>query len=286
MLREAKAGDEADIEAFLAEHPETSMFLRGNLRQFGLSGSDDPRATEYWLCEKAGRITAVFGLSKAGFGMCQAPHADKALWEAFAAAIAGRKLAGITGEAGQVERARVALGLTDAEFVLDTPEPLYRLSLDKLIVPNGLGALRAPTPADRALLTDWHAAYLEELRMTSPERRDEEARERAERSIRSGESRLLIVEDRPVAHTAFNSRLPDMVQIGGVYTPPALRGRGYARRAVALHLAEARAQGVKTAILFASGPAACRAYEAIGFERIGDYTLAILKAPVVIGGRE
>ena len=83
--------------------------------------------------------------------------------------------------------------------------------------------------------------------------------------------------------TALNARLPDMVQIGGVYTPPEQRGRGHARTAVALHLAALRAAGVDTAILFASGPAACRAYEAIGFERIGTYALSFLSAPVVIG---
>ena len=45
---------------------------------------------------------------------------------------------------------------------------------------------------------------------------------------------------------------------------------------------EERAHGVETAILFASGPAACRAYEAIGFRRIGAYTLAILKNPITV----
>ena len=56
-----------------------------------------------------------------------------------------------------------------------------------------------------------------------------------------------------------------------------------ARRVVAAHLAQARAAGVRTAILFTSDPAAARAYRAIGFQRIGDYTLALMPAPVTIG---
>ncbi|MCP5038532.1 MAG: hypothetical protein GY945_13145 [Rhodobacteraceae bacterium] len=59
--------------------------------------------------------------------------------------------------------------------------------------------------------------------------------------------------------------------------------RGLARRAVAAHLLEARDKGVKTAILFASGAPACRAYEAIGFRQIGRYGLAILAEPQTIG---
>jgi predicted GNAT family acetyltransferase len=60
--------------------------------------------------------------------------------------------------------------------------------------------------------------------------------------------------------------LPDVVQVGGVYTPPALRGKGHARLALALHLAEARGKGVGRAILYAFSEPAARAYRAIGFQ--------------------
>nr|WP_255743953.1 GNAT family N-acetyltransferase [Aliiroseovarius sediminis] len=119
--------------------------------------------------------------------------------------------------------------------------------------------------------------------MSSPERLDEEAQGRTDRALETGDVRIMEVNGQPVAMTAINARLPDMIQIGGVYTPPTLRGKGYARRVVALHLAEEREQGVTNAILFASGPAACRAYEAIGFRHIGSYALAILKEPVILG---
>jgi len=62
---------------------------------------------------------------------------------------------------------------------------------------------------------------------------------------------------------------------------PAWR-RGYARFVVALHLQDMAEKGVETAILFASGKAACRAYVAIGFERIGIYSLAILSGPITV----
>lgn len=283
MLRAAKVGDEAAIEVFLAGHAETSMFLRGNLARFGLNDRAHPHGTQYFVND-TGSLRAVFGISNAGFSMSQAPGADRDLWRAYARLVRGRTLSGITGEAQQVTQAKAALGVEHAEYGLDAPEPLYRLDLSHLILPDLPGTLRAPREADRDLLTRWTRAYSAELHMSTPERLDEEASDRAERAIASGDARLLAVDGEPVAMTAFNARLPDMVQIGGVYTPPDLRGRGHARRAVALHLAEARAAGVKTAILFASGPAACRAYEAIGFERIGSYALAILKEPVILPG--
>ena len=282
MLRPARPGDEPALEAFLAAHAETSMFLRSNLADFGLDrGSDDPRATRYWIGQAGGRISAVFGLSNAGFAMSQAPGAAPALYADFAARVAGRRLSGIAGEAGQVVAMKAALGADRVAYGLDEPEPLYRLELSALRA-EGLapGALRTPTEADRALLVDWTRAYSAELHMSPPDRLDAEGRARAERALASGDARLLELDGRPVAMTAVNSRLPDMVQIGGVYTPPGLRGRGYARTAVARHMQELRAEGVATAILFASGAPACRAYEAIGFRHIGTYSLAILAEPM------
>ncbi len=107
--------------------------------------------------------------------------------------------------------------------------------------------------------------------------------ERVETTSEGDDTRLLIKDDKVLAMTAFNARLPDMVQIGGGYTPPEYRNRGLARRAVATLLREVQGEGVKTAILFASGAPACRAYEAIGFRQIGRYGLAILAEPQTIG---
>jgi predicted GNAT family acetyltransferase len=283
MLRPAVSGDELAIEAFLSDRAETSMFLRGNLRDHGLANRSHPHGTAYWVAEREGSIAAVFGLSNAGFAMSQAPGATPALWRAFVEAVTGRVIAGITGEVAQVAQAKRAFGLHSAAFTLDRPEPLYRLDLAALAIPDLPGEIRAPAAPDRALLEAWFAAYEAEALGTPPERAAAIGRERAARALNADQTRVLAIDDAPVAMTAFNARLPDMVQVGGVFTPPELRGRGYARRAVALHLAEARAQGAKAAILFASGAPACRAYEAIGFVRVGTFSLAILKSPVTIG---
>ncbi|MCK0126354.1 GNAT family N-acetyltransferase [Gelidibacter sp. F2691] len=282
MIRLAQAGDEPAIEAFLAGHAETSMFLRSNLLKFGLFNREHGNATEYWLTGE-GWIDGVFGMSNAGFVMSQAPDAGQSHWDALAAKVTGRQLVGITGEAHQVEAAKRALGVTGSDWALESPEPLYRLPLSDLLIPNTPGTIRAPIEADRDLIFTWTRAYSAELHMSSPERLDEEAKGRTDRALATGDVRILEIGGQPVAMTAINARLPEMIQIGGVYTPPELRGNGYARRVVALHLAQERNKGVATAILFASGPAACRAYEAIGFQCIGSYALAILKDPITVG---
>lgn len=84
--------------------------------------------------------------------------------------------------------------------------------------------------------------------------------------------------------TAFNARLPEIVQVGGVWTPPELRGRGYARCVIAAHLRVARRSGADRAILFTDEEnlPAQRAYEALGFSEIGTYGLAFLEESISI----
>ncbi len=77
--------------------------------------------------------------------------------------------------------------------------------------------------------------------------------------------------------TGFNATVDDLVQVGGVYTPPEGRGRGLARRAVALHLQEAREKGARRGILFANDPSAIAAYRAVGFRPIGRFVLIMFK---------
>ena len=39
-----------------------------------------------------------------------------------------------------------------------------------------------------------------------------------------GSHRPLVIDDQPACVTGFNATLPEIVQIGGVFTPRALRG--------------------------------------------------------------
>jgi predicted GNAT family acetyltransferase len=89
---------------------------------------------------------------------------------------------------------------------------------------------------------------------------------------------LLEREGQIVSTCAYNARLPDAVQLGGVYTPPALRGHGYGRAVTAGALLLTREEGVSRAVLFTheQGPAR-RAYEAIGFQVIGDFGLVLFR---------
>lgn len=285
MIRKASQGDLQAIEGFLAPRAATSMFLSGNLRDYGLNATGSPKATTVWLSERDDGISGVFGLTEAGYFMFEAPEFAAEDGPALRQALAGRQISALTGEAGKAEALLAALELDRSQIGFSDAEPHFRLKLRDLQMPSGGSTLRPMHAEDVPLITEWRHAYDKEIFGSAdlPEIR-QRSTARAEALVDSGRGRILELGGLPVAMTAFNAVLPETVQIGGVYTPPGQRSRGFARRAVALHLAEAHEEGVQEAILFASGTAAIRAYQKLGFERIGDYRLVEFSAPVTAGG--
>lgn len=272
MIRAGEA-DRPALEALLGADPCRAMFPLANLAAHGLSGTGHRNATTFWL-DDAAAPRAVLGVTKGGMVM--------PLWDddfdarPAALLLAGQHLRGLTGPAGPVRSLMAAAGLAASPGRFDADEPHLALDLARLRLPEGPGRL-APIDAAPDMARAWRAAFLAELGMGSGEP-DRAAAEVAE-WIAQGSHRFLIVGGQPAALTGFNARLPDIVQVGGVYVPPEARGRGLARRAVGLHLEEARREGVARATLFATSPAAAASYAALGFERIGDYALVILSEP-------
>ena len=261
----------ARIDALLAARPALAMFPLSNLRAHGTwETSDHPRAMRFWI-DGARSFSAVLGLSREGMAMPfnVARHAA-----ACARRLGGIALMGAAGPAGDVRAVLAACGLAGAPAGLDADEPHFALPLDALQTPEGPGLL-VPLSHDPATARAWRAAYDTELHVVAAEAARDKALTDIEGYLALDTHRLLLVDGAPVAMTGFNARLSRIVQVGGVYVPPALRGRGYGRRAVALHLAEARAAGTREATLFAASEPAARAYAALSFRRIGAFALVL-----------
>lgn len=275
-------GDEAPLERFLAARPDTTMFLRSNLRSAGLA-PDAGSAFQgtYAAAWDGDTIVAACAVYWNGKLVVEAPVELEAVVRA-AAAAAPRRVDGILGPWTQALAARAAVGLAGTQAQVESKDGLWVLDVATLRVPRSLagGAWRCRHAAERdlPLLARWRAAYHVELlgAKASPEL-DATARDETLSSARAGALWLLEDGGEIGATTAFNAQLPDVVQIGGVYTPPALRGRGYARAAVAGSLLEAAGRGVARAILFTGDDnvAAQRAYLGLGFELRGDYALIL-----------
>lgn len=277
-LRVLGPADTDVLRAFLERHADSSMFLRANLREAGLADHGRPgEGTVAAALDDDGRVVGVAAHYWNGNVILQAPRAGGELAR-LAARACGRPLRGLLGPWPQVVAAREALGLGAAPVRHESREILYAVALDALRVPPALAAARvlcrAPGADDMDRLVDWQALYrVEQLGDEDGPALRSECRRDVGRLV--VERRLFLLEDggRAVSMSAFNAVLPDVVQIGGVFTPMELRGRGYARSVVAGSLLTAQGAGVGRAVLFTGegNVAARRAYEALGFVPVGDY---------------
>jgi len=283
-LRLLRPGDEAALETFLARHADTSMFLRSNARSAGLSDRGQPLQATYVAALDGGRIAGVAAHCWNGMVLVQAPDGDHAAAVAREAVRrSGRTVTGFSGPWTQVVAARKALGLGAAPTVKDSRDELYVLDLALLVVPPELasGALRCRHPEERELelLVNWRVRFaVEALGASDGPHLHQASTDEVRLQHERGTDWLLLAGAAPVSYSVFNAMLPDIVQIGGVWTPPEFRGRGYARSVVAGSLLAARKQGVARAVLFAdpANEAARRAYLFLGFRIVGDYGLVLL----------
>lgn len=273
--------DESLLETFLASHRDSSMFLRANARRAGLAYGGEEYQAVYAAAFRDDRMIGVAAHCWNGMMLLQAPEQIADLVRA-CVDWSRRPVTGLAGPLEQVRQARSALGLDAADASLEGTDWLYGLDLTELVVPvalsDGTITCRAPRPEERDTLCAWRLAYdIELLGATdSPEHRQRSARF-LDAQIADGNAWVAVKDGAPVSLSAFNATLPDIVQLGGIYTPPELRGRGFARVAVAASLLVARERGASRAVLFTNSPSAARTYEALGFRRIGDYSLVLLR---------
>ncbi len=276
--RQLGESDRARLVDFFERHIETSMIPLANL-ELGGFGSDRLYAAEYFASFERSEMTAVVGHCWNGNLLVQGEHG---LEDAARLAVrsTARPTAGVLGPIASVRRALAALDLERRSTRVGSAERLYSLELSELRVPHALSSghlrVRLATAADRGgFLVDWRMGYEAETmavqQTPSLFRRTRESLQRP----RARDVWVLVDGAEPVSMTAFNAETRGIVQVGGVWTPPALRGRGYARCVVAASLLQRRARGAVRSILFTPrhNIAAQRCYEALGFRRIGEYGL-------------
>ena len=280
------------LEAFLLPRIASSMFLLGNMRAAGLSDRGERFCGTYVGAFEGEELVGVLAHYWNGVVMPQAGEHVDALWRA-AVAASDRGVTGAIGPAGQVTTIRD--GLLSAAVKggvvpvprMDEREPLFELQLDALSVPeapaSGRVNGRLAEPRDLETLSAWRAAYeVETLGSVGSPKLRADARAAVVRQTGDGSLWVLESGGALVALTGFNTRTAEAVQVGGVYTPPEWRRRGYGRCVVAASLLGARDTGAELGVLFTSenNVPAQRAYTALGFRPVGAFRLWLLREPL------
>src|SRR5262249_52788528 len=124
------------------------------------------------------------------------------------------------------------------KFLEPIPQRLHALA-SKPRYPGCLGGPRRATADDVDLLAEWIAAFTHEATPHDPV----PSRERLETLAREGSHVFWVIDGQPVSMAAIVRRTRYAAGIAAVYTPPALRGNGYAGSATAAAVEQVFAEG-------------------------------------------
>jgi predicted GNAT family acetyltransferase len=208
----------------------------------------------------------------------QAPKNAAGLFNAVTAA-SGRDCAGIAGPYDQVQEVLPEIRKEYPAPTLNGREILFSLCLDDLVVPALLrqDGVTCRHPTDDEVLINLRTAFMQETAGQDRESFRKEACDLVRAQQQKNNLWVLEAAGIIAATTAIGAEVSGMVQVGGVYTLPGYRSRGYGRVVVAGSLLEVRKRGAKKAILFTGTdmPAAQKVYRALGFRAIGEYGLVI-----------
>ena len=131
--------------------------------------------------------------------------------------------------------------------------------------PGVPGQLRVAGPADRDLVQAWSDDFRDEIESEHVPRVD--VRPRIDQGL------VFVWDDSgaPVSLTAVSPAYGGVVRVSLVYTPPALRGRGYAAACVAAVTARSLARG-HGCMLYTdlANPTSNGVYQRVGYHRVGE----------------
>lgn len=282
-IRELDPGDCSTVKEFLKTKRASSMFLLSNLATSGIVDGDQPFQGAYAGAFEEGALCGVLAHYWNGNLMPQAAVAHLPELLRVVLTASSRPIKGMVGLLSQCEVLIASLGIPAGDFQLFERERLYCLSADSLVIPPSAGRVRRARPADVEGLVSLYTAYNVEALNESADEALASASRDVERRLVSATQWVLPdqVTGAIVSACTFNATSMPVVQIGGVYTPFALRGKGYARACVAGALMQAFNDGFAEAVLFTGkeNVPAWRAYEAIGFCAIDEFCVALLAQP-------
>lgn len=173
---------------------------------------------------------------------------------------------------GVIGRRDVLPAFTDAfaqRFSTHVDLMLYRL-MKTPDYGRAIGHARVATVDDLGLLIDWYRAFEIEvggITMPTP------IEERVAIRIKNQQLILWMDEGKAVSMAGVNPLPAASARIGPVYTPPALRGRGYAQAVTAAASEHVQRDQPRTVFLFTDAmyPASNKSYQRIGFVHLADH---------------
>lgn len=267
-----------ELVSFLHRYANFSLFLLQNLHKYGYQLTDHDHSGNYKLIRREKNIVCVFSLTKRGNLLVTAESKDPSLFSLIVKACEEESIR-LQGLLGDWEICHPFWEFLKENKIITreslvSKEVLYSTALTEKKT-SGQREVKVLSLSDFDEWLNLDREYRKELHFPSNQSRDELYREfsdRVEKKIVWG----LVEENQIVSMAALNAQVGDIAQVGGVYTRPLHRKRGYSRRVMLhlLHETKTLHQIRKLIIFTGEGNISARKlYESLGVEQVGNYAL-------------
>lgn len=196
------------------------------------------------------------------------PMPDEAARE-LAEALRGTTVEGVKGGEGPARAFAEAWTAPGASWAVTRRSRLFRLGDLTPPRPAPPGAARRATGDDVPLVAAWTSAFAADIGV--PPATDRTAN--AERRVAQGGLYVWEAGGRPVSMAAHSPPVAGQSRIAPVYTPPGLRGRGFAGAVTAAVSRAAQDAGAQQVLLFAdvANPTSTALYQRLGYRPVADH---------------
>ncbi|MCA9727035.1 MAG: GNAT family N-acetyltransferase [Candidatus Eisenbacteria bacterium] len=283
LIHDLDAASLPQAVAFLEAHLETSLFLLSNLTGFGPRLGPSPNSGNYRWMEEDGRIIAVFCLTRRGNLLLQTGGRDDV--GPLVLQACQSEPGSIEGVVGEWVAAESVWNLLTGDIRfrpgMQSKEILYRLFLAEASGHAGGGAIEGNGAVRRLESRDFDQSdrltrdFLEEEGLPVQVPLDQR-RAGFLRQVNAGHAWGAFAGSELVSIAGLNACYRHVGQVGGVYTAPQHRRKGWQSRVMHALLQESRDRlELDTLILFTgeTNVGACALYEKLGFARIGHFGL-------------
>jgi predicted GNAT family acetyltransferase len=230
-------------------------------------------APEFGVLERDGAVRATFFRTPPHWLNLTALAPEDADSLAARLAALGRGLPGVNADSDTAAAFAAAWQRhTGAPAALRQRQRLYRLGTLTAPGPVPPGRPRIAVASDRERLRRWHDEFSESVGLGTVR----DSAEWADARIDSGTITFWETPDgTPVAMAGTSPRVAGQVRVTTVYTPPHLRGHGYAGAATAEISRAALAAGADEVLLFTdlSNPTSNGLYQRIGYRPVADFAV-------------
>jgi predicted GNAT family acetyltransferase len=265
----------------LKQYKETSLFLLSNLKDFGPRMGEVIYSGHFKCLIKNDQVIAVFVLTKIGNVLLQTDrkqdYSDMILNACSDETI---PIQGVIGEYSLAKNFWKALQrkFKTAQTHTHTKDILYQLDLTQVETSNAYDSdVRLLTLSDFDEFDSLHIDFMKELHLDQGQT-SETRYQNFSTAFNKQHWWGLFQNENLISIGAYNAHIEKMAQIGGIYTIPSMRQKGFSKRLMQQMIRDSiQIHKIEKLILFTQedNRPARTLYESLGFKQIGEFGLIL-----------